>query len=219
MRPLVAAFVLALSFPTAALAQEAAEAPRPSFFERMRARMSAPEEGAASWQLVPAVLVSYGAGATDNFGAGASLRLHHLPSGLPLRIGGFLTGEVMADGAMRVAGGLEGGMSMMGCQIGLAWRTGTEHNGLRWGGSLGLHIGKTFDLGPIAIGGRLTIPLYDQLAPNEGTTRVQGVEGQVVLSVGPTLGLDGTPRRGCGCPHRRPASEAPVAIEEGAAAE
>lgn len=222
MRHLALALALC-ALPSLAQAQEAAaevatgETAAPSFGERLRAMAGSREDGAASWQLVPAALVSYGGGATDNFGAGVSLRLDHLPTGLPLRTGGFFTAEVMADGAVRLAGGLQGGLWMMGCQVGLAYRTDTEHNGTRWGSTLGLHLGKTIDFGGFSIGGRLTIPLADFVDPNAGVTRVQGVEGQVVITVGAVLGLDGAPRRSCGCPHRDAPGEAPVAIEEDAA--
>lgn len=221
MRHLLLALLLVA--PSNALAQETEPAPEaaadeaaPSFGERLRAMAGTREEGSASWQLVPAALLSYGAGATDNFGAGVSLRLDHLPTGLPLRTGGFFTAEVMADGAVRLAGGLQGGLWMIGCQVGLAYRTETEHNGTRWGSTLGLHIGKTIDFGGFSIGGRLTIPLADFVDPNAGVTRVQGIEGQVFLTVGAVLGLDGAPRRSCGCPHRDAPAEEPVAVEEGA---
>ncbi len=174
---------------------------------------AAVEERAATWQLVPAALLSYGGGATDNFGAGVSLRLDHLPmSGV--RVGGFATAEVLADGTVRVAGGLGGGLWLFGMQLGVAYRAGTD----AFASSLGLQVGKSIDFGGFSIGGRVTFPLVDFVDPNGGPSRTQGIEGQVVLTIGAALGLDGSTRhRSCGCAHRRPAAEAPAAIEEGVA--
>lgn len=179
--------------------------------ETATAAAAAVEERAATWQLVPAALLSYGGGATDNFGAGVSLRLDHLPmSGV--RVGGFATAEVLADGTVRVAGGLGGGLFLFGMQLGVAYRAATD----TFASSLGLQVGKSIDFGGFSIGGRVTFPLVDFVDPNGGPSRTQGIEGQVVLTVGAALGLDGSTRhRSCGCAHRRPAAEAPAAIEEG----
>lgn len=199
-----------------ALAQDEAAVPEaevaeagPSFGARLLDMARHREEGAASWQLVPAVLLAYGAGATDNFSAGVSLRLDHMPTGLPLRTGGFFTAEVLADGTVRLAGGMQGGLWLMGCQMGLAYRTATgDRPGAEgFASSLGLHIAKTIDFAGFSIGGRLTIPLADFVDPNGGVTRVQGIEGQVFVTIGASLGLDGAPRSSCGCPHPEPEAE------------
>ena len=167
----------------------------------------------ATIQLVPAFLMSYGGGASDNFGAGLMLRLDiHPTDRFPMRTGGFVSGEVLADGAVRVAGGLAGAIWLVGCRVGLAYRT--EAAG--FASSLGLEIGKSIDFMGFSIGGRMTIPLVDFVNPN-GATRTQGIEGQLVVTVGWPVGLDGPTRRSCGCPHGRHApSEAPAPIEEGA---
>lgn len=167
----------------------------------------------ATVQIVPALLMAYGAGATDNFSAGLQLRLDvHPTERFPLRTGGYVTGEFLADGTVRVAGGLSGGLWLIGCRVGLAYRTETP----AFASSLGLEIGKSVDFMGFSIGGRLTIPLVDFVSPNASAQRVQGVEGQVFLTVGWPVGLDGPARPGCGCPHRRHApSEAPAPIEEG----
>lgn len=171
-------------------------------------------ERAATVQLVPAFLMAYGAGATDNFSAGLQLRLDFHPTDrFPIRTGGYFTGEVLADGSWRFAGGMAGALWMMGCRVGLAYRTETANIA----SSLGLEIGKSIDFMGFSIGGRMTIPLVDFVSANGGPQRVQGIEGQVFVTIGWPVGLDGPTRRGCGCPHGHHApSEAPAAIEEGA---
>lgn len=178
------------------------------------AAAASPAARPATVQLVPALLMSYGAGASDNFGAGLQLRLDiHPTDRFPIRTGGYVTGELLADGSVRVAGGLAGGLWLIGCRVGLAYRT--EAAG--FASTLGLELGKSIDFMGFSIGGRVTVPLVDFVSPNGGPTRVQGVEGQVFLTVGWPVGLDGPTRSGCGCPHGRGApSEAPAPIEEGA---
>jgi hypothetical protein len=190
---------------SAADASDAAEA---------AAATTAAAERAATVQLVPAFLMAYGAGATDNFSAGLQLRLDFHPTDrFPIRTGGYFTGEVYADGTFRFAGGMAGAVWMMGCRVGLAYRTETAN----FASSLGLELAKSIDFMGFSIGGRMTIPLVDFVSPNGGPQRVQGLEGQVFVTIGWPVGLDGPTRRGCGCPHGHHApSEAPAAIEEGA---
>lgn len=164
-----------------------------------------PEDGDATslgsmTRLSPGLMYSMGGGDTFQMGIGASLRLDHYPTRWPIHMGGFVTGEIQTEGSVRVAGGLSGGLSLMACEIGLAYRTDT---GI-YASSLGLHIGKTITFGPFSIGGRLTIPLIDFVPDVQtgGNTRVQGIEGAVVLTFALPTTIDGQERPDCGCPHR-----------------
>jgi hypothetical protein len=169
---------------------------RPSFRERLREQARQP----GATQLLTSLISSVGFGPELLWGGGLQLRLDHYPSGLPLRFGGFVQSEMLTDGAVRVAGGLQGGAWMMGCQLGLAFRSASD----RYWSTLGIQIGKSIDFGIFSIGGRVVIPVAEfvfgdaQSAPLTST----GIEGAVFMSVGlPTL-LEGE-RRGCGCPHGR----------------
>lgn len=209
--------VVALSLLTAAPALAQDEAAGTAATEAVATEATAEAaERAATVQLVPAFLMAYGAGATDNFSAGLQLRLDiHPTDRFPIRTGGYFTGEVLADGTWRFAGGLAGAIWMMGCRVGLAYRTETAN----FASSLGLEIAKSIDFMGFSIGGRMTIPLMDFVSANANggvPQRVQGIEGQVFVTIGWPVGLDGPTRRGCGCPHRHSASDAPVSIEEGA---
>jgi hypothetical protein len=195
LAPIVLALVLAS--PIAALAQDG---------ETGDTSASAPTSSASpdrSWlhrssvMFTPSALASFGGGRTTDFGAGAQLRLDYYPTGMPVRVGGWVSGEVLADTTTRVAGGLVGGMWLFDCQIGVAYRAATD----RFAGSLGLQIGKSIDLGWVTIGGRLTIPLVDFTSPNS-SQQTQGIEGAVVLTVGIPTTLDGDTRQPFDCPRR-----------------
>ncbi|MFO0710184.1 MAG: hypothetical protein U0353_10115 [Sandaracinus sp.] len=186
----------AASASTASASTTSAEAPRPSFMGQLRAQAQRP----GYTQLLTSVISSVGFGPELLWGAGLQLRLDHAPSGLPLRVGGFLQSEVLTDGAVRIAGGLSGGAWFMGCQLGLAYRFQSD----RYWGTLGVQIGKSIDFGIFQLGGRVVIPIAEfsftdaQTGPSLTST---GIEGAVYVSVGlPTL-LEGERPR-CGCPHR-----------------
>jgi hypothetical protein len=155
----------------------------------------------AHTQILTSVLSSVGFGPELLWGAGLQLRLDHTPGGELYRVGGFLQSEVLTDGAVRVAGGLQGGMWMMGMQVGLAYRFESD----RYWSTLGLQLGKSIDLGIFQVGGRIVIPLVDFTSTGgqaPASLTGTGIEGAVFVSVGLPTTLEGE-RRSCGCPHRR----------------
>ncbi|GAB4210832.1 MAG: hypothetical protein OHK0013_31930 [Sandaracinaceae bacterium] len=201
------ALALVLASPLAALAQDAfaataqadvAAAAQPSRWQRMHASMRSQH---AHTQLLTSVISSVGFGPELLWGAGLQLRLDHTPGGELYRVGGFFQSEVLTDGAVRVAGGLQGGMWMMGMQVGLAYRFESD----RYWSTLGLQLGKSIDLGIFQIGGRIVIPLVDFTGSGGQSPAMltsTGIEGAVFVSVGLPTTLEGE-RRSCGCPHRR----------------
>lgn len=173
---------LALTFPSLASAQESAAAE--------------PRLGRSSTVLTPSLLYSYGGGTGAELGVGLRLRLDHYPTRYAVRFGGFVDAEVLTDGSVRMAGGLANAMWLFGCELGIAYRSDSG----RYASSIGLHVGKSFVLGPITIGGRLTIPLHDFTSgQSEGPARLQGIEGSVVLTFGLPTTLDGPERRPFDC--------------------
>lgn len=151
----------------------------------------------SSTMLTPSIYGAFGGGRTTDFAIGAQLRLDYYPTALPLRMGGWVTGEVLGDSTTRAAGGLTGGMWIFDCQIGVAYRAATD----RFAGSVGLVIGKTINFGWVSIGGRVIIPLADFVEAN-GAQQTQGVEGQVVLAFGIPATLDGDARNPLDCPRQ-----------------
>jgi hypothetical protein len=143
----------------------------------------------------PSLLLSYGGGRTQDFGIGANLALAYYPTQWPLRFGGFVQGEVLADSTLRVAGGLQTGLWLFDCQMGISYRAGTD----RFAGSLGMQMGKTIDFGWISVGARVTIPLIDFVSPNSAQ-QVQGVEGALVITIGWPTALEGEVRNPLDCP-------------------
>jgi hypothetical protein len=182
---------LAISLvPLAASAQDATTAAPAA--ETGRAALMHP-----STILSPGILGTIGGGRSVDFGIGAQLRLDYYPTTLPLRMGGWITGEVLGDSSMRAAGGLTGGMWIVDCQIGVAYRSATDH----FAGSLGLVIGKTINFGWVSVGGRVTIPLVDFTTGNTAQ-QTQGVEGTFVLIFSMPQTLDGEARNPLDCPRR-----------------
>jgi hypothetical protein len=175
---------------------------RPGFMERLRAQAQQP----GNTQLLTSAISSIGFGPELLWGGGLELRLSHQPTGLPLRMGGFLQSEVLTDGAVRVAGGLQGGAWFMGCQVGLAYRFESD----RYWSTLGVQLGKSIDFGIFSIGGRVVIPVAEFSFRDSQTATLTstGVEGAIFMSVGlPTL-LEGERPRGCGCRHGRGGEDA-----------
>ena len=190
MRHLLLAFGLVLISGSVALAQETPAAAPAA--ETGRTALMHP-----STILSPGILGTVGGGRSVDFGIGAQLRLDYYPTTLPVRFGGWVTGEVLGDSSMRAAGGLTGGMWIFDCQMGIAYRSGTDH----YAGSLGLVIGKTINFGWVSIGGRVTIPLVDFTTGN-GAQQTQGVEGTFVLVFSMPQTLDGTARNPLDCPRQ-----------------
>jgi hypothetical protein len=87
-------------------------------------------------------------------------------------------------------------MWLFDCQIGVAYRSATDH----FAGSLGLVIGKTINFGWVSIGGRVTIPLVDFTESNNAAQQTQGIEGTFVLTFSMPQTLDGEPRNPLDCP-------------------
>ena len=160
----------------------------------------------------PSLLLSYGGGRTQDFGIGANMALAFYPTAFPLRIGGFVQADVLADTAVRVAGGISGGMWLFDCQMGIAYRSGTD----RFAGSLGLQMGKTIDFGWVSVGARVTIPLVDFVSPN-GAQQTQGVEGALVITIGLPTALDGAVRNPLDCPRAHGGTRCPCEHGDAAA--
>jgi hypothetical protein len=202
MRTLLLGLVLTIaSVPLAAAAQTEVRTEAASDVADADPAAPAPETGRAALMhpstiLSPGILGSLGGGRSMEFGIGAQLRLDYYPTTLPLRVGGWVTGEVLSDSAMRVAGGLTGGMWIFDCQIGVAYRSATD----QYAGSLGLVIGKTINFGWVSIGGRVTIPLVD--FTSQSASQTQGIEGTLVLTFSMPQTLDGTARNPLDCPRR-----------------
>ncbi len=210
LSPLALVLVPALSFaPTLAFAQEAAPADAPAaaaeaapadshaaMFARMQERI---RNTPTSTILTTSVISSVGFGPELLWGAGLQLRIDHTPGGQSLRAGGWLQSELMTDGGVRVAGGVHGGLWMMGLQVGMSFRSESD----RYLSTLGLQLGKTIELGMFQLGGRIVIPVLDFASMSQNTTLVPtGIEGAVYLTVGlPTI-LEGE-APSCGCGHRR----------------
>jgi len=187
---------LTLAAPLTAFAQDAAA----SDVAEADAAAPAVETGRAALMhpstiLSPGILGTLGGGRSMEFGIGAQLRLDYYPTTLPLRVGGWVTGEVLSDSVVRAAGGLTGGMWIFDCQVGVAYRSATD----QYAGSLGLVIGKTINLGWVSVGGRVTIPLVDFTSPNSAQ-QTQGVEGTLVLTFSMPATLDGDARNPLDCP-------------------
>jgi len=200
----VPVLALCLLVPTMGHAQEAeagstpaaADAPAgPSHRERFQAQARAP----GHTQLLTSLISSVGFGPELLWGGGLQLRLDHYPTGLPFRAGGFFQSEILTDGAVRIAGGIQGGAYFIGCQVGLAYRFESD----RYWSTLGLQIGKSIDFGPFSIGGRVVIPLAEFTTSNgqtAGALASTGIEGAIFMSVGLPTTLEGE-RPSCGCPH------------------
>jgi hypothetical protein len=152
----------------------------------------------SSTVLTTSVLATYGGGASGELGTGLRLRLDHYPTRFALRFGGFVQGELQSDGSVRLAGGIANAMWIFGCELGVAYRTDTG----RYASSIGLQIGKTFLLGPVSIGARVTIPLHDFQPAQGDRLPVQGVEGSLVVSFDIPATLDGPERRPFDCGRR-----------------
>lgn len=202
----IAWWVVALGMPWALASGARAEDGRPADGAAAvgRAQHAEPRLGRSSTILTPSAILSYGAGVDDELGAGLQLRLDHYPTRYAVRFGGFVQAELTTDGSFRIAGGFANAMWLFGCEVGLAYRSDTG----RYASSLGLHLGKSVLLGPVAIGARVTIPLADFPSVQDGQ-RIMGVEAQVVLAVGVPATLDGPERRTFDCGHRRSRSRAP----------
>lgn len=200
MRNLLLAIVFVLG--SGSLAEAQSTEPAATETGPAAAETAAPETGRAalmhpSTVLSPGILGTIGGGRSVDFGIGAQLRLDYYPTTLPVRMGGWITGEVLGDSSMRAAGGLTGGMWIFDCQIGVAYRSATDH----YAGSLGLVIGKTINFGWVSIGGRVTIPLVDFTTGNTAQ-QTQGIEGTFVLTFSMPQTLDGEARNPLDCPRQ-----------------
>ena len=124
---------------------------------------------------------SFGGGDTLEHGFGMDLRYQaHIFGDTGAFLGGFTTGQYELGDAWRAAGGLSIGWRFMSLDVGIAHRTATDD----FAASTGLQIGQTFTFGPVSVGGRLTLPLVDDLRLNaDDDRRVQGIEGALVVTL------------------------------------
>ena len=195
----LAAILLALGSSTAMAQVEA-----PLDVAEGEAIEGTPPAHPSSTIFTPSLLLSYGGGRSVDFGIGANMALAFYPTAMPVSLGGFVQAEVLADSAVRVAGGLSGGLWLFDCQMGISYRSSTD----RLAGSLGLQMGKTIDFGWVSVGARVTIPLVDFVSPN-GTQQTQGVEGALVITIGLPTALDGDVRDPLDCPRAHGGTRCP----------
>lgn len=148
-------------------------------------------------------IYSFGGGTNLDHGFGLDLRYHVYPDAQEDGyIGLFSQGQYELGDAWRFAGGLSLGWGIFGIEAGVSHRTETTG----YAGSTGLHIAQSFTFGPVSIGGRLTVPLYDHVEQNVAASRlVQGIEGALVLRMGFGFTAHGPrpERRGCHARHSR----------------
>ena len=176
---LLAALLLTLAYSQAAAAQDA-----PS---------EAATDGARG-VLRLSKLYSFGGGTDLQHGFGLDLRYHAYPeSGMDGYVGVFGQGQYELGDAWRAAAGVSFGWDFFGLELGVSHRTETA--GLA--GSTGLHIGQAFTYGPLSIGARVTIPLYDHIDQTR-TMSVQGIEGALTIRLGFGFQVQGE-RRAHGC--------------------
>lgn len=141
-------------------------------------------------------LYSFGGGTDLQHGFGMDLRYEIFPArDADGFIGILAQGQYELGDAWRFAGGVTGGWGMFGLELGVSHRTATA----TYAGSTGLHVGQSITLGPVSIGARLTVPLYDHLPSNVATPpSVQGIEGAVTLRLSWGFTVHGQ-RRAHGC--------------------
>lgn len=148
-------------------------------------------------------LYTFGGGTDLSHGVGMDLRYELHPDGQEDGyIGLFSSGQYELGDAWRFAGGVSAGWGFFGLELGVAQRTETASTA----GSTGLHVGQSFTFGPLSFGGRLTVPLYDDVQQNTATRRmVQGIEGAITvrLSFGFTLHGPQGAQHGCGAHQSR----------------
>ena len=148
-------------------------------------------------------LYTFGGGTDLNHGFGMDLRYELYPDGREDGyVGLFSSGQYELADAWRFAGGVTGGWGFFGLEVGVSHRTETAS----YAGSTGLHIGQSFTFGPLSIGGRLTLPLYDSVQQNTASVPlVQGIEGAITVRLSWGFTLHGPPgaQHGCGAHAQR----------------
>lgn len=156
-----------------------------------------PEDSGPSGTLRLGKLYSFGGGADLQHGFGMDLRYELYPEGGADGYVGILAqGEYQTGDAWRFVGGLSGGWGAVGLEAGISHRTATA----LYAGSTGLHVGGSIALGPLSIGGRLTVPLVDHLQENVAEApAVQGIEAALVLRMSFGFTLHGERRSGGAC--------------------
>lgn len=141
-------------------------------------------------------LYSFGGGTDLQHGFGMDLRYQIFPErSMDGYFGLFGQGQYELGDAWRFDGGITAGWGVFGLEVGIAHRTATA----TYAGSTGLHIGQSLTFGPVSIGGRLTIPLVDDVPQNVAVPpSVQGIEGAVTITLAWGFTVHG-PRRASGC--------------------
>lgn len=142
-------------------------------------------------------LYSFGGGTNLDHGFGMDLRYQVFPEAdVDGYFGIYANGQYELDDAWRFNGGITGGWGMFGVDLGVSHRTATSE----YVGSTGISIGQSITFGPVSIGGRLTIPVYDHMQANvvDAPTLVQGIEGALTITLGWGFTLAGPSHdRGC----------------------
>ena len=151
---------------------------------------SAPEvaDGAGAIQLRPSFRYERSVANSERLhGFGLNLELRVYPSAAAWRYGAFVSGDLMLDGTQRYAAGFSGGYGLFGIELGVAQRTASD----RFAASTGLHLGKTFTLGPVGIALRMTIPLASQRG-GQDELEARGFEHAFRISLGWSFDLAGS---------------------------
>jgi len=122
---------------------------------------------------------TFGGGADLQHGFGMDARYELYPDGAQDGyVGLFTTDQYELGDAWRFSGGLIAGWGLFGLEVGVSHRTATAD----YVGSTGLHVAQSFTFGPLSVGGRLTVPLYDHVPQNVGGSQLaQGIEGAITL--------------------------------------
>jgi hypothetical protein len=156
----------------------------------------AQEDQGPSHVLRAGKLYSFGGGTDLQHGFGLDLRYQYFPtSTADGYFGVYAQGQYELGDAWRFNGGITGGWGMFGLDLGISHRTETA----TYVGSTGISIGQSITFGPLSVGGRLTIPVYDHVRQNVvGTPQlVQGIEGALTITLGWGFTLSGPSHGGC----------------------
>lgn len=158
---------------------------------------SADAEQGPTGELRVGKLYTFGGGTDLQHGFGMDLRYHVFPErNADGFLGVFAQGQYELGDAWRFAGGVTGGWGFFGLELGVSHRTATA----TYAGSTGLHVAQYFQIGPVAVGARLTVPLVDYLPQNiAGAPAVQGVEGALTVRMSFGFNVHGQRRANSSC--------------------
>lgn len=159
-------------------------------------REATPEATGPSGVLRIGSLYSFGGGTDLQHGFGMDVRYQLFPeANMDAYVGVYAQSQYELGDAWRFSGGITGGWSFLGFDVGIAHRTATA----TYAGSTGLQIAQSITFGPVSVGGRITIPLVDYLPQNVADVpSVQGFEGALTVTLAWGFTTNG-PRRNSGC--------------------